>query len=87
MPGPNVYDPAKGPGSKSYSQYHDQVAAGTADALGPAGKTVNLEHDEKGVLESGVHEAMGMHQRAALGSDHDSFRTSIYRTNSMGDMD
>lgn len=87
MPGPNVYNPAKVPGSESYSQYHDQVEIGMADALGPAGKTTNIEHDEKGILEHGVFEAMQMHQRAELGSAHDTFRQGIYRTSSTGDMD
>jgi len=87
MPGPNVYDPAKTAGSENYNQYHDQVLAGTADGLGPAGTSNRLEHDEKGILETGVREAMSMHQRAALGSNHDPFRQGIYATNSVGDMD
>lgn len=85
--GPNVYDPAKRAGSENYNQYHDQVEYGMADALGPAGTTTNIEHDEKGILETGVFEAMGMHQRAALSSDHDSFRRGIYATTSLGDND
>lgn len=87
MTRPNTYDPAKLPGNKSYDQYHGSVADSTADALGPAGRTTNLEHDEKGILESGVFEAMSMHQRADLGSSHDPFREGIYKTNSVGDQD
>lgn len=47
-------------------------------AVGPGGKTTILDHNEKGILETGLFEAMGFHQEAALGSNHDSYAVGIY---------
>lgn len=84
---PNVYDPSQKAGDKNYNTYHDGVAAGTADALGPAGKATNTEHNEKAILESGVFEAMSMEHASLLPAQHDGFRQGIYKTNSAGDND
>jgi len=48
---------------------------------GPAGKTTNLEHDEKGILESDLFEVMAFHQEASLPSSrHDVHAQGIYRS-------
>ena len=48
---------------------------------GPGGKTTNLEHDEKGILESDLFEAMSFHQNASLeSSKHDPHAQGIYKT-------
>lgn len=45
---------------------------------GPGGKTTNLEHNEKGILEQGLFDAMRFHQESPLGSTHDSHTMGIY---------
>ncbi len=55
--------------------------------IGPAGRTNNIEHDEKGMLDGFVLSVVAMHQQAELGSNHDGFKQGIYRTNSVGDND
>lgn len=46
---------------------------------GPGGRTTNIENNERGILQSGLFEAMKMHQESPLGSNHDSFAQGIYR--------
>jgi hypothetical protein len=86
MPGLN-YDPAKTAGSENYEPY----AAGLEDVppapIGPGGATVNVENNEKGILEEGMASIISRHQQAALGSSHDAERRGIYMTNSVGDND
>ena len=48
------------------------------DIAGPGGKTNNLEHNEKGILETGLFEAMAIFKQAELGSSHDSHAQGIY---------
>lgn len=55
--------------------------------LGPAGRTNNIENDEKGMLDAYVLSFRATHQQAELGSNHDAMRQGIYRTNSVGDND
>lgn len=54
---------------------------------GPGGQSINTEHNEKGILESGLQRVIARHQQAPLGSNHDSFKQGIYTTNSVGDND
>lgn len=54
---------------------------------GPGGTSTHTEHNEKGILESGLSRVISRHQSAELGSDHDSQRQGVYRTNSAGDND
>lgn len=46
--------------------------------VGPAGRTTNVNGNEKGILEQGLAEAMARHQVAELGSSHDSYAVGIY---------
>lgn len=48
------------------------------DVAGPGGKTTNLEHNEKGILERGLFEAMSVFKQAELGSSHDGHAQGIY---------
>lgn len=48
---------------------------------GPGGRTNNLEHNEKGILESGLFRTMAKTHTAELASSHNDFRTDIYKTN------
>ena len=45
---------------------------------GPGGRSNNFEHNERGILQQGLFEAMAFHQEAALGSTHDSHTQGIY---------
>lgn len=48
---------------------------------GPGGRSNNFEHDEKGILETGLFEAMSFHQQATLEySKHDPHAQGIYRS-------
>jgi len=48
---------------------------------GPGGKTTNLEHNERGILQQGLFDAMSFHQEASLeSSKHDPHAQGIYRT-------
>lgn len=81
----NSYDPAKQAGSPVWK------CSGTPDCCcpicGPGGNTTLIENDEKGIQETFLQSVIAMHQEAALGSDHDSQRQGVYRTNSVGDND
>lgn len=82
-------DPAKVPCPPDYAAHEEylDVNFGSFQPSGPGGKRTNIENNEKGILETGVHQLIGRHRMAELGSNHDSFRSGIYRTNSMGDND
>jgi len=54
---------------------------------GPGGTTINLENNERGILDHGLFSIIEKHRYAALSSDHDSQRQGIYATNSVGDND
>jgi hypothetical protein len=77
-----LYDPAKEPCSPLFHTDPD-----CCTICGPGGNTTLRENNEKGILETGVFRVIALHQQAALGSDHDSFKQGIYTTNSMGDND
>lgn len=76
MARPNVYNPADRPGDENYNSYHDYLESGQCDAIGPAGTTTNIEHDEKGILENGVFEAIRTLKTAKLQGTHP--RVGIY---------
>lgn len=46
--------------------------------VGPAGTTVNINQNEKGILEQGLFDALSAHQVSELGSNHDSYAVGIY---------
>lgn len=46
--------------------------------VGPAGTTIHINQNEKGILEDGLFEAMREFQKAELGSDHDRYAQGIY---------
>lgn len=48
------------------------------EPAGPAGRTNNINGNEKGILETGLFRAMSLHQASELGSDHNSYRQGIY---------
>jgi hypothetical protein len=48
------------------------------EPAGPAGNSTLTNANEKGILETGLFRAMGLHQTAELGSDHNSHREGIY---------
>ncbi len=82
-------DPAKVPCPPDYAPHEEylDVNFGCFQPSGPGGRRSNIENNEKGILESGLHELIGKHKYAALGSSHDAMRQGIYRTNSVGDRD
>jgi hypothetical protein len=45
---------------------------------GPGGRTTNVQYNEKGILETGLHHLIGMHTQADLCSQHDSLKRGIY---------
>ncbi len=48
------------------------------EPAGPAGNTTLINGNEKGILETGLFRAMGLHQTADLGSEHNPHRQGIY---------
>lgn len=78
------YDPAKQPCSP---QWHTECCPGAMCPAGPGGNSTITENNEKGILETRLFEVIATHQRAELGSDHDSYKQGIYTTNSVGDND
>lgn len=77
------YDPAKAAGS---TEFHTEFCP-CCRAVGPAGTTTNIEHDEKAMQEQRLQGVISYHRQAELGSDHDSHKQGIYTTNSVGDND
>ena len=61
-------------------RYTDQADWGGVymNIAGPGGKTTNLEHNEKGILEQGLFDAMSVYKQANLGSNHDSHAQGAY---------
>ena len=60
---------------------HSDWGGTRMNPVGPAGRTNNLEHNEKGILETGLFEAMSFHQEASLeSSKHDPHAQGIYGT-------
>ncbi len=81
-------DPAKQPVNPLFMPaFHDMEDYDPMNIGGPGGQTINSENNEKGILESGLSRVISRHVQAELGSDHDSFKQGIYRTNSVGDND
>lgn len=75
------YDAAKEPCD---SAYHNPECC---SLCGPAGSTVLVNANEKGILEEHLFGVIALHQQAELGSDHDTYKQGIYTTNSVGDND
>jgi len=48
------------------------------EPAGPAGRTTNVNGNERGILEAGLFRTMALHQTSELGSDHNSHREGIY---------
>lgn len=87
MPQENL-DPAKQAPSPLFPPgYTDMASYDPMNIGGPGGTSTNSEHNEKGILEAGLFRVIARHQQAELGSDHDSYKQGIYRTNSVGDND
>jgi hypothetical protein len=80
--GDRLYDPAKAEGDV---EFHGCMSAHCM-ICGPSGNSTLTDHNEKGILETALHPLTAPRQ-AALGSNHDSQRQGIYRTNSAGDND
>ena len=57
---------------------HEDWGGSRMNPVGPAGKSTIINQDEKGILEDGLFEAMRVHQKAELGSTHDSHAMGIY---------
>lgn len=49
------------------------------EPAGPAGNSTLTNANEKGILETGLSRAMSLQGSAELTSDHNSFRSDIYR--------
>lgn len=77
------YDPAKVAGDPTFTHCMSVHCA----ICGPAGKTTIINHNERGILQTHLHEVIDMHMQAELGSNHDSHKQGIYTTNSVGDND
>jgi hypothetical protein len=75
------YDPAKQPCD---DMYHNPECC---MICGPAGSTIQVNQNEKGIMEKNIFSVIAMHQQAELGSNHDSYKQGIYTTNSVGDND
>jgi hypothetical protein len=80
----NLYDPAKQAGSPVFGC--DGTPNCCCPICGPGGATINIENNEKGILETAL-KPLTTPEYAELGSDHDNQRQGIYRTNSAGDND
>ncbi len=78
-----LYDPAKEPCDP---EFHPCMECDMCIA-GPGGNRQLIENDEKGIQQTGLFKVLARHQRAELGSDHDSYKQGIYTTNSVGDSD
>lgn len=81
-------DPAKEPVEPLFDPAFQNMADyDPMNIGGPGGTSTNTEHNEKGILESGLARVISRHQSAELGSAHDSFKQGTYTTNSAGDND
>ena len=80
------YDPAKVPCDDNFASRAVHMRACKPSIVGPGGRTTNIENNERGILDASVFAYMNP-KMAELGSDHDSQKQGIYRTNSMGDND
>lgn len=82
-------DPAKVACPPDYASHEEYLDAnfGCFQPSGPGGRTTNIENNEKGILETSMMSLIAKHQQAELSSNHDAFRSGIYRTNSVGDND
>lgn len=77
-------DPAKEPVQPLFEPaFKDMEDYDPMNIGGPGGQTINTEHNEKGILESGLSRVIARDTRAALGKDR-SFRQGIYTTNHEG---
>lgn len=54
---------------------------------GPGGNSTLTENNEKGILQTRIHEVMDTITRPELSAHNDQYRQGIYTTNSMGDND
>ncbi len=82
------YDPAKQPCEPTWRACEPGCAGcPSCYGSGPAGRTTNIEHNEKGILETGLFQVIALHQNSYMSSNHDSQRMGVYRTNSVGDND
>lgn len=79
----HTYDPAKQPCDPQFYPCMDCDLC----IVGPGGNSTITENNEKGILETGLFKVIARHERAELGSDHDSYKQGIYTTNSVGDGD
>lgn len=57
---------------------HQDWGGSRMNPVGPAGTTIHINQNEKGILEDGLFEAMREYQTAALGSDHDRYAQGVY---------
>jgi len=57
---------------------HEDWGGSRMNPVGPAGTTIHINQNEKGILEDGLFEAMRVHQSSPLGSDHDRYAQGIY---------
>jgi len=71
----HLYNPAK---EACDPTYHPLCAGYDMCVAGPGGRTSNIENNEKGILETGLHQVMSRVKRADLGHEHSSFRQGIY---------
>jgi len=57
---------------------HEDWGGTRMNPVGPAGTTIHINQNEKGILEDGLFEAMREFQSSPLGSDHDRYAQGIY---------
>lgn len=57
---------------------HQDWGGTRMNPVGPAGTTIHINQNEKGILEDGLFEAMREFQTAELGSDHDRYAQGVY---------
>ena len=78
----DVYrNPAKEPQAEELESRNSDMEdwGGTyMEPAGPAGRTTNVNGNEKGILEVGLERAMSKEQRSPLGSTHSGYRQGVY---------
>lgn len=57
---------------------HEDWGGSRMNPVGPAGTTIHINQNEKGILEDGLFEAMRVHEASMLSSDHDRYAQGIY---------